>query len=178
MQDLTTKGVLVVGVDESANADAALRYALEEAGRRGASLRAVIACRPPEMSAFSYSIYQVPNPKQVRTAAAAAVARRVEKIRSSVPAAAAVRVEVVAESGSPASVLVDAARDADLLVVGQRGRGVLRSALLGSVGLGVVLNASCPVTVVPAPVLGGASDGVSRSAREASPLPLPVGPVA
>jgi nucleotide-binding universal stress UspA family protein len=178
MPDLTTKGLLIVGVDDSAHGDAALRYAFEEAARRGARLRAVIACRPPEMSAYSYEIYQVPNPKQVRTAAAAAVAKRVEEIRSSVPAAAAIQVEVVAESGSPASVLVEAARDADLLVVGHRGRGSVRSALLGSVGLGVVLNAPCPVTVVPAPVLARASDTVSRSVHEAPPLPLPVGPVA
>ncbi|MDT7741135.1 MAG: hypothetical protein QOE59_213 [Actinomycetota bacterium] len=178
MPDLTTKDVLIVGVDESAHGDAALRYALEEAGRRGATLRVVIACHPPEMSAYSYAIYQVSNPKQVRTAAAAAVGRRVEEIRSSLPVAAAVQVEVVAESGSPVSVLVDAARDAALLVVGHRGRGGLRSALLGSVGLGVVLNAPCPVTVVPAAVLDGVSDGVRRSVSEAPPLPLPVGPIA
>jgi nucleotide-binding universal stress UspA family protein len=178
MPDLTTVGVLVVGVDESAHGDAALRYALEEAAHRGAVLRAVIACRPPEMSAYTYEILHVPNPKQVRVAAAAAVRRRVGEIRSSVPAVADVEVEVVAESGSPVSVLVDAARDADLVVVGHRGRGALLSALLGSVGLGVVLNAPCPVTVVPAPVLVDDPDGAGRPVHGALPLPLPVGPVA
>jgi nucleotide-binding universal stress UspA family protein len=176
MPDLTTKDVLIVGVDESAHGDAALRYALEEAARRGAVLRAVIACRPPEMSAYTYEILQVPNAEQVRVAAAAAVHRRVEEIRSSVPAE--VEVEVVAETGSPVSVLVDAARDADLLVVGHRGRGALLSALLGSVGLGVVLNAPCLVTVVPAPVLVDEPDGAGRPVHGALPLPLPVGPVA
>ena len=39
-------------------------------------------------------------------------------------------------------------RDADLLVLGHRGRGALRSALLGSVGLQCVMHASVPVTVV------------------------------
>jgi nucleotide-binding universal stress UspA family protein len=42
------------------------------------------------------------------------------------------------------------ARDADLLVVGHRGRGAVASALLGSVGLRCVLHSTCPVTVVPA----------------------------
>ena len=42
-----------------------------------------------------------------------------------------------------------AADEADLLVVGHRGRGGLRSVALGSVGLGCVLHAPCPVLVVP-----------------------------
>jgi nucleotide-binding universal stress UspA family protein len=45
-------------------------------------------------------------------------------------------------------VLVDQSRDADMLVVGHRGRGGLRSAVLGSVGLQCVLHAAVPVTVV------------------------------
>jgi nucleotide-binding universal stress UspA family protein len=45
-------------------------------------------------------------------------------------------------------VLVEASEGADLLVLGHRGRGALRSALLGSVGLHCVLHATCPVTVV------------------------------
>ena len=44
---------------------------------------------------------------------------------------------------------VQEAENAALLVVGHRGRGGLRSRLLGSVGLAVVLRAPCPVTVVP-----------------------------
>jgi nucleotide-binding universal stress UspA family protein len=172
------QAVLVAGVNGSAHGDAALGYALAEAARRGARLRVVIACRRPEMSDFSYTIYQVANPKQVRAAAAAAARRRIEKIRSRVREASFVEVEVLARSGSPVSVLVDAAQDADLLVVGHRGRGALRSTLLGSVGLGVVLNATCPVTVVPDPALPGAPRGANRPAHEAPPVPLAVGPVA
>ena len=59
-----------------------------------------------------------------------------------------VPVEVLALGGSPGHVLVEQSRDADLLVVGHRGRGGFRSALLGSVGLQCVLYASVPVTVV------------------------------
>jgi hypothetical protein len=59
-----------------------------------------------------------------------------------------VPVEVRALGGPPGHVLVDQSRDADLLVVGHRGRGGFRSAVLGSVGLQCVLHASVPVTVV------------------------------
>lgn len=62
-----------------------------------------------------------------------------------------VPVEVKAKAGRPAQVLLDAARAADLLVLGHRGRGALASAVLGSVGLQCVLQASCPVTIVRLP---------------------------
>ena len=68
-------------------------------------------------------------------------------------------VEVTGAIGSPAVALTEAARDAALLVVGHRGRGALRSALLGSTGLGCVQRAVCPVTVVPRATLGTIDPG-------------------
>lgn len=50
--------------------------------------------------------------------------------------------------GSPASALVLASSEADLLVVGSRGRGSVAAVLLGSVAFGVSARASCPVVVV------------------------------
>jgi nucleotide-binding universal stress UspA family protein len=50
--------------------------------------------------------------------------------------------------GAPGRVLVDQSRDADMLVVGHRGRGGIRSAVLGSVGLQCVLHATVPVMVI------------------------------
>ncbi|HVN51349.1 MAG TPA: universal stress protein [Acidimicrobiales bacterium] len=54
---------------------------------------------------------------------------------------------LVAEPAADA--LLDASRDADVLVVGTRGRSALASALLGSVSTAVVHHATCPVVVVP-----------------------------
>ena len=64
------------------------------------------------------------------------------------PDARAVPVQLRVVSGNPGAVLVDEAADADLLVVGHRGRGGIASACLGSVGLHCVLHATCPVVVV------------------------------
>jgi nucleotide-binding universal stress UspA family protein len=52
--------------------------------------------------------------------------------------------------GHPAQVLLDAARGADLLVVGSRGHGTLAGMLLGSVSQHCVQHSPCPVVVVPA----------------------------
>ncbi len=58
-------------------------------------------------------------------------------------------ITVAASDGDPAEVLVRRARDLDLLVVGSRGYGPVRHALLGGVSSEVMRTASCPVLVVP-----------------------------
>jgi nucleotide-binding universal stress UspA family protein len=58
-------------------------------------------------------------------------------------------VEALVRDGSPAGVLVEASREADLLVMGSRGRGPLPAALLGSVAHFVVRRAACPLVVHP-----------------------------
>ena len=57
--------------------------------------------------------------------------------------------------GQPARQLIDTAGDDGLLVVGSRGRGSLRGALLGSVGLHAITGAPCPVAVVRPVPAGG-----------------------
>ena len=64
---------------------------------------------------------------------------------------AGVDIELVPANGAPARTLLDAARDADLLVVGSRGLGGLRRLLVGSVSQQCVYHSTCPVAVVHAP---------------------------
>lgn len=52
--------------------------------------------------------------------------------------------------GHPALVLVEVAKDADLLVVGSRGQGGFKALVLGSASAAVMHHAPCPVVIVPA----------------------------
>jgi nucleotide-binding universal stress UspA family protein len=59
------------------------------------------------------------------------------------------RVDGTLRNGDAATVLIDASRDADMLVLGSRGYGPMRAVLLGSVSQRVIRHATCPVMVVP-----------------------------
>jgi nucleotide-binding universal stress UspA family protein len=140
---------IVVGVDGSPGSEAALRYALVDAARRGARLVVVAAAELPEYWATGYGT-TAPLPITDIVGGVRIMAQRVvdEVVAAHPGLAARVPIAVEAREGAPAQVLVDRAVGADLLVVGHRGRGAFRSAVLGSVGLRCVLHASCPVTVV------------------------------
>ncbi|WP_244217725.1 universal stress protein, partial [Streptomyces carpinensis] len=60
-------------------------------------------------------------------------------------------VEYVALDGLPGALLPELGADAQLLVLGSRGRGGFASLLLGSSGLAAARDAECPVVVVPRP---------------------------
>jgi nucleotide-binding universal stress UspA family protein len=76
-----------------------------------------------------------------------------ETVARAVDAADADRVSQHVVMGHPAKVLLDAAADASLLVVGSRGRGGFTGVLLGSVSQYVVARAACPVVVVRNPAV-------------------------
>jgi nucleotide-binding universal stress UspA family protein len=155
--------VVVVGVDGSRDADAALRHAVQEAHRRNGRVLAVAAADSPVLAAGDVESLPV-NPEAVRESTERRVRAHIDELLAGVTDADRVPVEVRARLGRPAWTLVHAARDADLLVVGHRGRGPIRSALLGSVGLGCVLHAPCPVTVVRAMPSGAPVPGTTATA--------------
>jgi nucleotide-binding universal stress UspA family protein len=138
---------VVVGADDSPGARAAIEYAFAAAGRRRAALD-VVHAYPVNLPWEVDTRLDGPDVDAVREG----LARGCEDLRSAahgeVPAAAEVPVRVLIGRGSAASVLIEESERADLLVVGSRGRGGVRSALLGSVALHCVTAAHCPVVVI------------------------------
>lgn len=133
-------GVVVVGVDGSDGSAAALRWAADEARRRGDRLRAVLAWSflDQPLGDFDASYGETAARERLDAALAAAGDHT-----------AGVEVEARVVCDLPARAVLGAADDADLLVVGSRGLGGFRGLLLGSVSQQVAHHAPCPVVIVP-----------------------------
>jgi nucleotide-binding universal stress UspA family protein len=163
---------IVVGVDASPGALQALTWAADEARLRLATLQVVHAYHGQALAAPLYfpSREALPGqatggqlpPDQERAETAqeqaefqAAVRRQAEDLLEHLLGEVGDAVEgvdvqrAVVEDRHAAEALVELSDQADLLVVGSRGRGGFSSLLLGSVSHAVVLHARCPVVVVP-----------------------------
>ena len=136
---------IVVGVDGSDGSRDALRWAFREARLRGTTLRVVHAWGMPYApAATGYT----PLPVAPLHDAAGKGAQRLLDEELNEIETGGVRIEPMLVEGAPASVLLEAAKDADMVVVGSRGGGGFVDLLLGSVGQQVVHHATCPVVVV------------------------------
>ena len=164
-------GRIVVGVDASPNARRALAWAAAEARLRQAVLQVVHAYHSKNLAAPVYFGSQhtydasvgaagVPAPELTASvhareafeeAARSQAAELLEALLGELgETVSGVKVQqTVVEDRHPAEALVQLSVDADLLVVGSRGRGGFSELLLGSVSHAAVLHAVCPVVVVP-----------------------------
>lgn len=139
---------IVVGFDGSAPARSALDWAIDEARLRHGRLRLVTAWSKPPMAWY---------PAVLETAAGEIAAEdspetiaatlQAEAQRTAAEQGLEADVQLV-RADSPASAILDAAGDADLVVVGGRGHGGFPGLRLGSVSTQVVNHAPCPVLVV------------------------------
>jgi nucleotide-binding universal stress UspA family protein len=139
-QEVTAMGTIVVGVDGSDHSIAALQWALDEGRLRSWSVRVLT------MWEFPHAL----NPVTFLTLQSDPFADEARhSLEHSLEQADATGVELTTDvvEGSAAEHLVAASRDADLVVVGSRGRGGFTGLMLGSVSQHLVSYAKCPVLV-------------------------------
>jgi nucleotide-binding universal stress UspA family protein len=143
---------IICGVDGSPDSQAALQVAAQFADRLGSTLilaHIAEAAYVPYAAAYPFggTAGQMAVTEEVESAEEEG-ARLLQRVASN---AGLVDAERRVAIGHPAERLADLAdeEDADLLVVGSRGRGALRAAFLGSVSYNLVGVARCPVLIVP-----------------------------
>lgn len=154
---MTSANGIVVGVDRSPGSVHALDWALDEAVSRGVPLTALYAwdaswAYTPELTLAQDAteiLAEIGAREQVWVQELVDSAR--ERLAERVPAAADHEIVATQLRGAPVIVLLEQAQDADLLVVGRRGRGTFAHLVMGSVSSAVVHHATSPVTVVPEP---------------------------
>ena len=141
---------ITVGIDGSHDAHRALEWAMREAAVRHVPLT-VVTVHEVAVSGWTGQpiIFPVDQAavEETRQAAEETAAKAAARLGESQPASVTVR----AVNGFPAQELMEASRDADLLVVGSRGGGGFARLMLGSVSDKVMRHAHCPVVVVPGP---------------------------
>ncbi|MBP2328793.1 nucleotide-binding universal stress UspA family protein [Kibdelosporangium banguiense] len=136
---------VVVGVDGSATSEAAVAFAFEEASRLGVPLVALHAWSDLSLymkfSLPPYGLTWTEAQDEQRRILDEGLAGWREKYRD-------VEVRLVVTADRPAHSLLEAARDAQLVVVGSRGRGGLKGMLLGSTSQALLHHAPCAVAVI------------------------------
>jgi nucleotide-binding universal stress UspA family protein len=130
---------IVVGVDGSEHSNTALRWALKEAECHSGTVTAVLAWQVPFLS--------FPGAFDREELEKAYKAFLIETVSAIAPKPA-VPLETLVAEGDATEAMVEASKDADLLVLGIRGRSPFAGLLLGSVSQGAAATAHCPVVLV------------------------------
>jgi len=144
---VTHRGV-VVGVDGSAASKVAVDWAARDAALRTVPLTLVNVLDPPVVYTFprtqiprEYLEWQQDEGRKVLDDA-------LKIVEDSTRQKGSIDVSSELMIGPPVSTLIDLSKDAEMVVVGSRGRGAMARLLLGSVSTGLVHHAHCPVAII------------------------------
>lgn len=146
-------GVLV-GFDGSENAKAALDYAAEAARLRGTRLTVVTAYRLPRHFYPNYASLPKDDEDEQRSKRAEEILEGARTHLGAFPG----DVQFLIATGHATEVFRDMSAEAQLTVVGSRGRGGFMGLLVGSVATALPPHAASPVVVVPSNVQEAAAD--------------------
>jgi nucleotide-binding universal stress UspA family protein len=139
---------VVVGVDGSEQSRHAASVSAGLARKNGATLHLVTIVRPPE--GWWGIVGSPPTPSALSKSLTDAQREILDDVVASIDLSE-IEVIQVEDVGDPARMLLDYARrvDADVMVIGRRGAGLIERLMLGSVANRVVHDAECPVLLVP-----------------------------
>lgn len=145
---MITMSGIIVGVDGSDHSRRALRWALNEAALRHTSLTVLTVHQV--MAGFWGGAVSYPEDhvltQHARKSAQEETDLALDQLGTQSPPPS---VSVLAVIGLPAEELLQAAQDADMIVVGSRGAGGFKKLLVGSVTSQVAHHAHCPVVIIP-----------------------------
>ncbi len=135
---------IIVGVDGSASSNAALEWAAQEAEIRGSALELIHAWNYPNLGYGGY----VAVLEDFEKDASALLEEVVTATKESHP-----NLKLVSSllQGPTAQTIMERAKEADMVVVGSRGRGGFSGLLLGSVGQQLVHHCPVPVVIIHIP---------------------------
>jgi nucleotide-binding universal stress UspA family protein len=138
---------IIVGVDGSGHSQRALEWAVKEAAVRHVPLT-VLTVHPSIVGYFG-GVVTTPQDMEQTEQVRVAVRAEAEKVLAALEGPHPESVKIRAVHGFPVEELINASKEADLVVLGSRGVGGFTRMVLGSTAGQVVQHAHCPVTVVP-----------------------------
>jgi nucleotide-binding universal stress UspA family protein len=134
---------IIVGIDGSAQSHQALEWAVNEASVRHVPLTVLTVKKGSSPVGYPGDLHRTKQAREAAQVETNSALKLVDK-ESWLPP-----VMVLAVTGLPAEELLNAAADADMMVVGSHGAGGFKRRLTGSVSSHVAHHARCPVVVIP-----------------------------
>jgi len=138
---------IIVGVDGSGHSRRALEWAMKEAAVRHVPLT-VLTVHPSIVGYFG-GVVTTPQDVEQTEQVQVAVRTEADKVLTALEGPHPESVKIRAVHGFPVEELINASKEADLVVLGSRGVGGFTRMMLGSTAGQVVQHAHCPVTIVP-----------------------------
>ena len=140
---------IIVGIDGSAHSRRALEWAVKEAAIRRAPLTVLTVQQA--VAGYWGSAVRYPGDDDLAEQALKSAQQETDEVLGQFgDQARPPSITVQAIIGIPAEALLNAAADADMIVIGSRGAGGFKKLLMGSVSSQVTHHAHCPVVVIPA----------------------------
>ena len=138
---------IIVGVDGSGHSQRALEWAMKEAAVRHVPLSVLTV--HPAIKGYYGGMVTGPQDVELTEKAQAAVREEADKALAQLDGPHPESVTVNAVHGFPVEELINASKEADMVVLGSRGVGGFTRLMLGSTAGQVVQHAHCPVVIVP-----------------------------